>query len=181
MPKRIQLRRVKGWRKPSDAITVARPTAWGNSFMFPSRFDRPEARAKFRQWLIDPQQLASEDLHEMEPDKRVWMLDNLWRLRGKDLCCWCPLDVACHADVLLEVANASSILYGARIEVRFEANNVIDQASLGDYYGSGEHETVVGLLKRWIEDKEIGLFDVIDAGYAFELLKIVPIIEEIQP
>jgi uncharacterized protein DUF4326 len=26
-------------------------------------------------------------------------------LRGRDLACWCPLDVPCHADVLLEVAN----------------------------------------------------------------------------
>ena len=27
-------------------------------------------------------------------------------LRGRDLCCWCPLDQPCHADVLLEIANA---------------------------------------------------------------------------
>lgn len=27
-------------------------------------------------------------------------------LRGHDLACWCPLDEPCHADVLLEVANA---------------------------------------------------------------------------
>ena len=26
-------------------------------------------------------------------------------LRGKDLCCWCPLDKPCHADILLELAN----------------------------------------------------------------------------
>lgn len=27
-------------------------------------------------------------------------------LAGKDLACWCPLDQPCHADVLLELANA---------------------------------------------------------------------------
>lgn len=27
-------------------------------------------------------------------------------LRGRDLACWCPLDQPCHADVLLELANA---------------------------------------------------------------------------
>jgi hypothetical protein len=27
-------------------------------------------------------------------------------LTGKDLACWCPLDQPCHADVLLELANA---------------------------------------------------------------------------
>ena len=26
-------------------------------------------------------------------------------LRGRDLCCWCPPDSPCHADVLLEIAN----------------------------------------------------------------------------
>jgi len=26
-------------------------------------------------------------------------------LAGKDLACWCPLDSACHADVLLAIAN----------------------------------------------------------------------------
>jgi hypothetical protein len=28
------------------------------------------------------------------------------KLGGKDLACWCPLDQPCHADVLLEIANA---------------------------------------------------------------------------
>lgn len=28
-------------------------------------------------------------------------------LAGKDLACWCPLDQPCHADVLLELANAA--------------------------------------------------------------------------
>lgn len=27
-------------------------------------------------------------------------------LAGKNLACWCRLDQACHADILLEVANA---------------------------------------------------------------------------
>jgi hypothetical protein len=27
-------------------------------------------------------------------------------LAGYDLACWCPLDQPCHADVLLELANA---------------------------------------------------------------------------
>ncbi len=27
-------------------------------------------------------------------------------LRGKDLCCWCGLESKCHADILIELANA---------------------------------------------------------------------------
>ena len=188
MPQRIQLKRTRGWRKPADAITVARPTAWGNPFLCPFSVGdgsdwRAEVTAEFRQWLIDPQQFVDEDERELEPEKRIWMLDNLWQLRGKDLCCWCPMDAACHADVLLELGNARNILYGARIELRFEANSVIDQATLTEApYGSGEHETVVDLIEDWIEDKDIGLFEVVNTDYdAFELLKIVPIIQEIQP
>ncbi|ORV13543.1 hypothetical protein AWB94_04795 [Mycolicibacterium canariasense] len=30
----------------------------------------------------------------------------LEQLRGHDLVCWCPLGQPCHADVLLELANA---------------------------------------------------------------------------
>jgi hypothetical protein len=29
-------------------------------------------------------------------------------LAGKNLACWCALDQPCHADVLLELANADS-------------------------------------------------------------------------
>jgi hypothetical protein len=34
------------------------------------------------------------------------VLATLHMLRGRDLCCGCPLDQPCHADVLLELANA---------------------------------------------------------------------------
>jgi hypothetical protein len=34
MPERIQLRRTAGWRKPEDAVVVARPGRWGNPFAY---------------------------------------------------------------------------------------------------------------------------------------------------
>ncbi len=72
MPKRIQLRRVKGWRKPLDAITVARPTAWGNPFRVGGTVDRVKATDRFREWLYDPQLLPLKNWRDLEPDKRVW-------------------------------------------------------------------------------------------------------------
>lgn len=36
-------------------------------------------------------------------------LPDLRPLRGRDLACWCPLDEPCHADVLLELANATEV------------------------------------------------------------------------
>ena len=38
---------------------------------------------------------------DYDPDFR----DAVAELRGRDLCCWCPLESPCHADVLLELAN----------------------------------------------------------------------------
>jgi hypothetical protein len=36
-PKRIQLRRTKGWRKPEGTIVVSRPSRWGNPFTLGGR------------------------------------------------------------------------------------------------------------------------------------------------
>jgi hypothetical protein len=42
MPERIQLRRSRGWRLPSGAVSVSRPTKWGNPFAYQT--DRALAR-----------------------------------------------------------------------------------------------------------------------------------------
>ena len=82
---------------PRDAIYVGRPTRWGNPF---SHLDnakadvkvasRAEAVARYRQMLMaSPDLIAAARLE----------------LKGKHLVCWCA-PLACHADVLLEVANS---------------------------------------------------------------------------
>jgi hypothetical protein len=52
---------------------------------------REEAVARHREYVS-----ASPD--QQEQARRM--------LRGKNLACWCGLDKPCHADVLLEIANA---------------------------------------------------------------------------
>lgn len=114
-PQRIQLRRTKGWRKPDDAVVVARPSRWGNPFRVIDAVEWGAARdeehavavvvASFRLWL------AGSNRDWMGPEsneRRRWMLDHLNDLRGHDLACWCPLDQPCHADVLLELANGEA-------------------------------------------------------------------------
>jgi hypothetical protein len=88
-PRRIRLRRTKGWRKPPDAIVVARPTRWGNPFSL-REHGRAEAVALHREWLLTQPDLVEAARRE---------------LRGRDLACWCPEDGPCHADTLIEVAN----------------------------------------------------------------------------
>lgn len=91
MPKRIQRKRLKGWRMPPNTVYVGRPTKWGNPYI-PERMEEfQDAVDHYRAWL---KLLISRGLSH-----------NLSELRGKDLACWCPLDRPCHAEVLLELAN----------------------------------------------------------------------------
>lgn len=92
-PQRIQLSRQRGWRKPEGAVVVARPTRWGNPFALGADLGAEEAVALFRDALVEG--YLDVDLDDVRRD-----------LRGRDLACWCTLDVTCHADVLLELANA---------------------------------------------------------------------------
>lgn len=113
MPERIRLSRAKGWRKPAGAVVVSRPSRWGNPFTItecleddPTQTDE-EARARcvrlFEGWLKGELELSGPDLRR----RRVWILEHIGNLAGRNLACWCYLDHPCHADVLLELANAA--------------------------------------------------------------------------
>ncbi|MDR6971242.1 DUF4326 domain-containing protein [Leifsonia shinshuensis] len=96
LPRRIQLSRRKGWRKPENTVVVARPSKWGNPFPI-ADLGRAQAIAAFRAMLDDPATRAALGYPEPEEIRE--------QLAGKNLACWCPLDQPCHADILLEVAN----------------------------------------------------------------------------
>lgn len=107
VPRRIQLRRTKGWRKPEGAIIVARPTKWGNPFRsefvsLPGMNARSIVVRDFKESLLFA--WYNPTAPEVDPAFRR-MADQLGTLRGHDLACWCPLDQPCHADVLLELAK----------------------------------------------------------------------------
>jgi hypothetical protein len=116
-PRRVQMRRKKGWRMPEGAVYVGRPTRWGNPFMIgsnqPSLFvhdgrrvfwDTPrcdEALTSARAKAVELFTLHTGPMGRYELD----LAEVQRHLAGKDLACWCPLDQPCHADVLLEMAN----------------------------------------------------------------------------
>jgi len=87
MPKRVQRKRVKGWRMPPNTVYVGRPTKWGNNLYDVPPFARYEACIK--------DLIANYSGYDIED------------LRGKNLACWCPLDKPCHVDILLKIANQS--------------------------------------------------------------------------
>lgn len=111
-PKRIQLSRKKGWRKPEGCVVVARPTKWGNPFDFRAaeRAGYGDGRQRvvddFREWLLGQYYGVPNGQSPASMNAKYQaIIDGLPELRGKDLACWCPLDAPCHADVLLEMAN----------------------------------------------------------------------------
>lgn len=73
---------------PVDAVYVGRPTKWGNPFVIGPDGSREDVIDKYRAWVVRQRLDFSE-------------------LRGKDLVCWCA-PLPCHADVLLELANATT-------------------------------------------------------------------------
>jgi hypothetical protein len=85
-PIRVQRQRAKGWKMPPNTVSVTRPGKWGNPFVVGNCSS-----------VIDP---VTRFACEVAP-----LLD-LTPLRGKNLACWCKLGEPCHADILLELANA---------------------------------------------------------------------------
>ena len=73
----------------SDAVYVGRPSKWGNPFRAGRDGTREEVIEMFEAIV---HQTLVKDPTWLEP------------LRGKDLLCWC-FPKACHADVLLRMAN----------------------------------------------------------------------------
>lgn len=103
-PTRVQLRRTKGWRMPDNTVKVDRTNKkFGNPFTIgcnPSQFST----------ALPPHcDTAADAVAAFSYYAETWMELTRGRwinpLVGKNLACWCPLGAACHADVLLELAN----------------------------------------------------------------------------
>ena len=94
MPIRIQRKRSKGWRKPPGAIIVTRGTLWGNPYKIDDHTTRKQSLDFFRHHL------------KVMKEKSPYAFENyIAPLRGKDLACFCAPEEACHADILLQLAQ----------------------------------------------------------------------------
>lgn len=72
-------------KEPYD-IYCGRPSKWGNPFSIGKDGDREEVIEKYRQWIMNNDEL---------------LLD-IMELDGKVLGCWCK-PKACHCDVLVDI------------------------------------------------------------------------------
>ena len=127
-PQRIQLSRAKGWRMPFLTVNVARPTIWGNPFYVSKWRDAATCVALYRdsvQGIWNPatsehlpqawQGYAEHTEWHQRWRKRMNCSPIEWvpHLRGMHLACWCKLGEPCHAQVLLELANADGVTGGS--------------------------------------------------------------------
>ena len=137
-PRRIQRRRLKGWRAPADAVYVGRGSKWGNpctQVRYPaldgSEWERESRLGKASgQWhgFWHPDGTVTSHLVKDATREQAVEMFRRWLeqrpdlaaaarelLAGRDLMCWCPLvdgdgaPVPCHADVLLRVAAGEEI------------------------------------------------------------------------
>lgn len=84
--------RLNGPVAPAGAVFIGRPSKWGNPYIIGKHGTREEVIARYRTHLL---------LHpELYIAARA-------ELRGRDLVCFCS-PLACHGDILLEIANAAS-------------------------------------------------------------------------
>jgi len=128
---RIQRRRTKGWRMPEGAVYVGRPSIYCNPFWLdgftgcgcmytrssvmvieaPTKWTRADLLTCYRAWVQDREIPWPHGLMPGALKNGRYQLPTppapleIASLRRRDLACWCPLDVPCHADVLLELAN----------------------------------------------------------------------------
>lgn len=122
LPRRVQLRRTKGWRMPANTVRCVRPGPHGNPFRVGGYFmiGDPDPRRPVRMaWceclrrpadpgftLIETNDQAVEWYRRYAAGwapQQISLVQKL--LGGKNLACFCALEDACHCDVLLEIAN----------------------------------------------------------------------------
>jgi len=122
-PRRIQLRRTRGWRMPPNTVKADRSTRLGNPWRVGEPFV-PNAAEAVHMFQV---RLPGGFLYQARPpypeSHMGQIVARLPELRGKNLACWCrlcerhadgkpfgehcPDCEPCHVDPLGEIANRS--------------------------------------------------------------------------
>lgn len=131
--KRVQRKRLKGWKMPENTVYIGRGSKWGNPFrvveyefgkwavktdgsfgcnqilikncraFYSDKSDAVNDAVQCYRDLLLPYSHKEGDLKDFYISKAN--LDDLAELEGKDLACWCPEGEPCHGDVLIEMIN----------------------------------------------------------------------------
>lgn len=113
--KRIQRKRLKGWKKPVNSIYIGRPSIFGNPFLINEKVFQASPCMEF--WAED--KFSQKDLEKYGENQIIRTVDEAIRLykeyilpeipkdilnqlKGKTLMCWCSLNEPCHGDVIID-------------------------------------------------------------------------------
>lgn len=97
---------------PEGTIYVGRPTVWANPYKIKAApgytwgcwFTEGDRWSAF---CDTPEEAHGVAVHLFREVALPGISpEEIERLRGYDLACWCPEHLPCHADVLLELANS---------------------------------------------------------------------------
>ena len=117
-PIRVQRKRVKGWKMPENTLSVTRPGKWGNPFRVEEMYRQDgimlygvktsvmECVETLIRNCRPAYELKSDAVQASINCFEIYITGkDLSVLKGKNLACFCLLENACHADILLELAN----------------------------------------------------------------------------
>lgn len=103
MPQRIWYHR--DMVLPESTIYVGRPSKWGNPFRVIRLGHKCGYRVRNSEFNFKADaHIYAVHLFRHLAESPAWE-ERVAELRGYDLACWCAPEFACHADVLLEIAN----------------------------------------------------------------------------
>lgn len=89
---------------PKGAVYIGRPTKWGNPFTHDAKAYMAYASSKTPLTLCKNREEAVSSYKSLILANKELREQAILELKGKDLVCWCAPE-ACHADVLMEIAN----------------------------------------------------------------------------
>ncbi|MFF9240049.1 DUF4326 domain-containing protein [Streptomyces sp. NPDC014801] len=119
-PARIQRPHTKDWRPPANAVDVRRGTPWGSPWVVghaPTGWSVNWAGAGPSSLKLiattDTRYAAHQmavGLYREYAERTAGFTDRARvELAGRNVMCWCPPHLPCHADVLLEIANRGAV------------------------------------------------------------------------
>ncbi|KAB7740974.1 DUF4326 domain-containing protein [Nostocoides sp. F2B08] len=94
-PVRVRLSRRAGFTLPANTVSVAAPTRWANPF-------RPAART------LEANQAAVEHFTAYLRRNPALVDQAVKELSGRNLACWCALNLPCHADIWLALVKPTA-------------------------------------------------------------------------
>lgn len=104
-PIEVQRRRSKGWKIPPNTLSVTRPGPWGNPFVVGEFGTREECVKAHKILLMGFIYVGPNPSMKEQKKYYNFVKENIHKLKGKNLACFCKIGDPCHRQILLKIAN----------------------------------------------------------------------------